>query len=436
MKLRLFGFPVTIGAEFFVVGLFLGAASGDTKAALTWCVVLFVSVLVHELGHAVVARRLGHRAEIRLHGMGGTTHYDGGPPATWRSEVAIALAGPGFGLLLGGVVWIASRGRTLPAPVHLFVVDMLWANLAWSLWNLAPILPYDGGLAFQAVVERIAPGRGRAIANGVTLVLGLAGLVGCFLLRQWWIGYLYARAIGTAWTTLRKARHERRLSAAWKLWHAGDVDRARRETQALLDAASDETARALATELAIFVALRAMRADEAKAALDHYPQAHSPSDLLQAIVAHDRGDANANALLDAVPTPQLDFILAPLVLVWAGAEDPTWTERAHGWATAPLPHDVATHLGASLFHAGRFDLATDLHERLFARVGDPEAAYNAACSHARAGRLEAALGWLERAVDAGYEDGGFLDDDHDLDAIRSLPGFAGVRAKIPAAASA
>ena len=76
LHFSLFGFPVRVHPMFWLVTLMLGYQSGDAAAVLTWIVAVFLSILVHELGHALVMRAYGLRPWIVLHGMGGLTGYE------------------------------------------------------------------------------------------------------------------------------------------------------------------------------------------------------------------------------------------------------------------------------------------------------------------------------------------------------------------------
>src|SRR5690606_14490122 len=92
--------PVTVELSFFaVVGLFAVMAPG-LDALVLWVVIASVSVLVHELGHALAFRAYGSPAEIRLHGMGGLTAGQHLPPAR---NLVVSLAGPLSAILLLGV---------------------------------------------------------------------------------------------------------------------------------------------------------------------------------------------------------------------------------------------------------------------------------------------------------------------------------------------
>src|SRR5262249_56979458 len=109
----------------------------------------FASVLLHELGHAVVARRLGvHVSGIELSFFGGAAKMVQ-LPRTANHELAIAAAGPAVSLILGGA------GIGLGALLHLPVVAMIgWINLVIAGFNLIPALPMDGGRILRALLTR------------------------------------------------------------------------------------------------------------------------------------------------------------------------------------------------------------------------------------------------------------------------------------------
>jgi hypothetical protein len=85
----------------------------------------------------------------------------------------------------------------------------------------------------------------------------------------------------------------------------------------------------------------------------------------------------------------------------------------------------------ALFLGGQFDASARLGEAMVgAGTTEPVVAYNTACAHARAGRLDHALAWLGRAVDLGFDDQRLLAEDPDLAAVRADPRFAMLRNRL------
>jgi Zn-dependent protease len=146
----------------------------------------FVCLTVHELAHAVTARRFG----IRVHGItlflfGGVAEIQGEVPTPAR-EFAVALVGPAVSMLLGGVFGIAavlaSQERSPVAEGILGTLALV--NLGVGVFNLVPGLPLDGGRLLRAGLWRLTGNYDRATrvaaGGGRVLALLLAGL-GLFL---------------------------------------------------------------------------------------------------------------------------------------------------------------------------------------------------------------------------------------------------------------
>jgi hypothetical protein len=107
---------------------------------------------LHELGHALVARRFGMTPTITLHAMGGLTHFEGGRLSRWQTSL-VSFAGPAAGLLVGGAVHLlSSRYRPLTDQAEYLVQTILWVNVGWSIINLLPVVPFDGGHILAAVL--------------------------------------------------------------------------------------------------------------------------------------------------------------------------------------------------------------------------------------------------------------------------------------------
>ena len=111
LNLAVAGIPVRVHPFFWLAGLILGARSGDGALILIWIGALFVSILVHELGHAFTMRYYGESARVVLYMMGGLAIRDSSPyefgsgrQRTPKQQITISAAGPGAGFVLAAMV--------------------------------------------------------------------------------------------------------------------------------------------------------------------------------------------------------------------------------------------------------------------------------------------------------------------------------------------
>jgi Zn-dependent protease len=147
---------------------------------MVFLLAVFGSVLLHELGHALVARRYGiqtHR--IVLLPIGGVAQL-AGEPRSPRQEFWVALAGPlvNFALAVGLTIVAAALGLSNFGLVHSLIV----ANLSLGLFNLVPAFPMDGGRVLRALLSaRMGEGRATQVAVHVGKSLAIAfAIVGLF----------------------------------------------------------------------------------------------------------------------------------------------------------------------------------------------------------------------------------------------------------------
>ncbi len=180
------GFPVRVHPLFFLVALMTGWTLISEPARLAlWVGIVFVSVLLHELGHALAFRRYGCPARIELHGMGGTAHTDQGAHLTHRQLAWVSFAGPGIGFLAGGLIWGLSSLAPLGEPGGLAdqgLRQFLWVNIGWGLFNLLPMQPLDGGQLLTNLVRARSGYRHERRLLGV----GIATAVAVLGLAIWW----------------------------------------------------------------------------------------------------------------------------------------------------------------------------------------------------------------------------------------------------------
>ena len=191
---RLFGFPVRVTPWFWVVMALIGSDTFNDRvlgplAIVIWTACGFISILVHELGHSISAKWFRCPSQIVLIAFGGyAEYYDGPPPSGWR-RLLVALAGPIAGLLLFGLVLVSDMSVEWASkhPVlSRFYIYLLIQNLVWSLFNLLPIFPMDGGKALREILYICGVRRPDAPTYTVSVIVaGLLVTAGLMkLLRQ------------------------------------------------------------------------------------------------------------------------------------------------------------------------------------------------------------------------------------------------------------
>jgi Zn-dependent protease len=143
-----------------------GLGAGKYVAGFAFAVILYLSVLLHEASHAVVARRLGFPVtSITLHFLGGMTAIQG-EARTPRQEFWIAVVGPLTSLAVGAVAFVALLADP-EGLIRLGLEGLAGANLLVGVLNLVPGLPLDGGRVLKAAVWGASgdPHRGTVVAG-------------------------------------------------------------------------------------------------------------------------------------------------------------------------------------------------------------------------------------------------------------------------------
>lgn len=146
--------PVRVSVWYLLLVWVVTARSASWQLAALSLVIFTSSVLVHELGHGLVARAYGLRPRILLHAFGGWCEHQ--PPHTRDQDLRIVAGGPAAGLLLAAAAWLSSWVLPDSAPwwAHVIVYGLTWQNLFISLFNLLPVLPLDGGRLLQITLGR------------------------------------------------------------------------------------------------------------------------------------------------------------------------------------------------------------------------------------------------------------------------------------------
>ncbi|HSP42171.1 MAG TPA: site-2 protease family protein [Luteolibacter sp.] len=162
IRFSLFGIPVRVHPFFWLTLAIIGGALGaDSPEAMLriglFLLAGFVSILVHELGHALTARKFGAHSEIVLQAFGGYAAYSG-VRMTRPQSFMITAAGPAVQIVLGLAVLMALPWLPeLNQNALYFLLVLYWISLVWAVLNLLPVLPLDGGQMLNAILgpERI-----------------------------------------------------------------------------------------------------------------------------------------------------------------------------------------------------------------------------------------------------------------------------------------
>jgi Zn-dependent protease len=178
---RLFGFPVHVDLTFVLaVGVFGWTPGVTLPRIVIWVGLAFLAVLFHELGHAFAARRIGARPAIALVMFGGVTTYEPPRQLSRLTSLGISLAGPAVGLVIGGLLVLFSRSFELePYGLPDYALQTaLFTTIGWSVLNLLPVVPLDGGQAMRELLPGEPPVRARrASVISIVLAVGLAVLI-------------------------------------------------------------------------------------------------------------------------------------------------------------------------------------------------------------------------------------------------------------------
>jgi hypothetical protein len=283
LSFRLGKIPVRILPSFFLMTVFLGMWAADLRIA-AWVIVVLVSVLVHELGHAMMGLAFGLEPRIELHGMGGTTSWtmrkDLGP----ARNIAISFAGPGAGFAAGALVWGLGRGAFHAIPMGGFIYDqLLYVNVGWGILNLLPMLPLDGGNVTVQLLNALTRGRGERPARIVSIVVAGLALPAAAFIQSWWSALMALSFALSNWRGLKdlSAReHDAPMHDALKQAYAAleERDGARVLELARPVALGSRTApvRAEALQLLAFGFLLDGRVADADAAIAALPRGYNP----------------------------------------------------------------------------------------------------------------------------------------------------------------
>lgn len=204
MNFRIGSIPVRVNAAFAFIALFMAMNERDPRVIALWVAIVFVSVMIHELGHALTGKAFGLEPRIELHGMGGTTSWTNNRDIGHAKRIAISLAGPFAGFTFGIVSLFLLRAAPEGPTVDTAKSFLLWVNVGWGIFNLLPLLPLDGGNVMKTLLDALTKGRGEKPARIISIAM--CAVLGIFAWSRSWLfmgilagmwGFANVKALGT-----------------------------------------------------------------------------------------------------------------------------------------------------------------------------------------------------------------------------------------------
>jgi len=247
LRFRIGSIPVHVHLFFFLTALLLGmGANPSLPTAAVWVGTVFVSVLLHELGHALAGRLYGLEPVITLHGMGGLTSWGESSKRKLGhgAQMFISFAGPLVGIVIGGAVlaWVTLKGDPATVLGKELVQGILFVNLGWSVFNLLPILPLDGGSIMAHAIGLISKDRAPRLPHFISIAFAVAVGAAALYVRWLWIVLLAALYVHQNVRSLRAVRAVEdetprfdELAAGFKAIEAGNGHEAIRIAESLLE---------------------------------------------------------------------------------------------------------------------------------------------------------------------------------------------------------
>ncbi|WP_461190200.1 site-2 protease family protein [Arthrobacter sp. Z4-13] len=192
---RIAGVPVVLAYSWFLIAAFTVIVYGPVLdrsnpalgasayvVAFAYAVLLLISVLVHELAHALTARIYGWPTQkIVLNLWGGHTQFESFTATPGRS-VLVALAGPAANFVLAAGAWLLLNGAALSSVAEILTNIFMWANFLIAVFNVLPGLPLDGGRLVESVVWKATGSQAKG-----TVAAGWGGRLIVIALGYWFV---------------------------------------------------------------------------------------------------------------------------------------------------------------------------------------------------------------------------------------------------------
>lgn len=354
---------IRIEPIFFLLVFALGwLSSGTLMGTVLFAIVAFISILIHELGHALTAFSFGQSSFITFMALGGVTKRLGLPLSPWK-EFMIVLNGPLAGICLYFIcAWTLQLKPKSEAVAYMLQVGA-FINLFWTLLNLVPVMPLDGGRLLQIILNRLFGFRGIQFSYAFSFIIAL--LFGVFFI---FINQFLAAAFFFifAFESFRQFRSSRLMSSSDE---SGELKEALSEA---VDQHSKEK-------------LQEVR-EKAKSGWIYLSATSELAKILQ-------GEGENQKAYDLV-----------------SSEKGKWDREGQ------------LLLQALSYTTGHFAEGAKIGEELFREQADPEVAYINALCYAKLGKQEPCFGWLKTALREGFSSKAALKEPA-FEFLHSLPEY-------------
>ena len=201
-----FGIPVYLDFSLIILLILFVMDFGSFVYGLSFALALALSIVAHELGHALTARAFGYRTrDITLSLLGGCASLISLPRKAWQ-EFLTAIAGPAVSFVISGLAWLSLN--FLPVTERWTVLVLyytMWMNFVLGCFNLLPGFPMDGGRVFRSVASVFTT---RTKATYIAMIVG-RGFAILLALRG-----LHSIVTGGAWGFIS-------ILIAWMIWREG-----------------------------------------------------------------------------------------------------------------------------------------------------------------------------------------------------------------------
>ena len=232
LNFSVLGIPVRVSPWFWLGSLIFGYSytGGEARNLFLWEIAVFISILVHEMGHAIMIRQFREYPRVVLLFLGGLAIGSGGRSS--REQIAISAAGPIAQILLAVLVvalvrltghefsgwiplwndqWFDLHGRGLPEVPYLglntFLEYLVVPSILWAVLNLAPVFPLDGGQITRAVLFLWNPRDGIRQSLLLSVVAGAALALYGFNIRDSYLGMMFALLAFDSFQTYQGTRN-------------------------------------------------------------------------------------------------------------------------------------------------------------------------------------------------------------------------------------